>query len=240
MFPMKEKFLLACVIGLLGSVSTAQAAPQQYGFYASYAFETDSHGALVNDADLLFAVPTTIFGTFTYAANVAPLFVDTPATGDLAGYGRISYYYGSLSNLAGNVGGNAFSAATGSTLVADSSNGDGVNDGVFNLLGTVAGYVQGAGFSGFSIGGFNLVGVNIFSVGDNGYLASQALPNQLSYGPLNTGVQLEFEDSNHVQRTVKFWHIELGPMSVPIPATAWLFGSGLIGLAGAATRRKVA
>lgn len=233
---MKVEFLLTSLVALMGCISTAEAAPQQYAFYASKVDEFDGNGYAVNPADYLFSTSATVFGSFTYTTNVPPLFTDVPATGDLAGYGHISYYFGSLSDFVGNVGSYTFSAASGSTLVANSNAGDGVNDGVFNLFGTVGGNVQGSGFNGFSIGGFNLLSVNIYSVAGVDYLTSQALPAHLSTSSSINGIRLTFENDDHNQRTAVF----VGPQlsSVPVPAAAWLFGSGLIGLLGVNARRR--
>jgi hypothetical protein len=233
---MKQKLLLAYLIGLMGCVGAVQATPLQYAFYASEISEWDGNGYTVNAADRLFATPVTISGAFSYAADAPPLFVDAPASGDLAGFGSFSYYYGSLSNLSGNVGSYLFSAASGSTLVADSNASNGVNDGVFNLFGTINGIVEGTGFSGFSIGGFNLLSVNVYNIGGVNYLGSQSLPTHLSRGSISA-IDLVFEDDNHVQRKVRFWG-DFSPVPVPVPAAAWLFGSGLIGLAGVTGRRK--
>lgn len=54
-----------------------------------------------------------------------------------------------------------------------------------------------------------------------------------------TGVGTTFQSNNQKTTYLKAWAVRTGDVSpVPVPAAVWLFGSGLLGLAGLARRKK--
>lgn len=220
-------FSAAFIFGI--AASAAHAAPQQYSFYAQYTNEQNADYTPVTDR--LFDNGTVISGTFYFDTSAALVLSNAPATGDLSGYGLYSVYWGSLQQLSAQVGGHVFSADTGSTLVANSKDDTPTaRDGVFNIAGNLNGDDVGTGFAGFSTGGFTLTSANIYSIGWQDYLGDQSLPHALTQGPINTGINLIFEDAAQHERTVLFWYATLAPTPVPLPATGWLFGAALAGL----------
>ena len=77
---------------------------------------------------------------------------------------------------------------------------------------------------------------------DNTLFTNTALPTtpefQSTTGLGNGG--LKYDVSTTVTGFVSFSQVRLSqPSAVPVPAAAWLFGSGLIGLVGVARRKKV-
>lgn len=222
-------FGTAIVFGAL--TNTANAAPLQYAFSGKLVFEQDAY----NLPDLM-SPGTGIFGHFSFEPDTAAVLTNAADPGALSDYGLYSVYFGAIQQLSGQVGGHAFSAASGSSLVANSDVGGATAyDGVFNIAGNLNGDEVGTGFIGFSIDGFTLKSFNLFSVGGQHYLSSQALPGELSQGEINTGINLIFEDAQQRERTLIFRVVEITP--VPVPAAAWLFGTAIAGLA-AAGRRK--
>lgn len=64
-------------------------------------------------------------------------------------------------------------------------------------------------------------------------------PKINAYAPCTTGESIYLALSTAQQSLTKSWSTKgIALTSVPIPAAAWLFGSGLIGLAGVARRKK--
>jgi hypothetical protein len=71
-------------------------------------------------------------------------------------------------------------------------------------------------------------------------LATGTFDTTTNHYELNWASQIKQGPFNGVKG---YWHVEgeyVGSTVVPIPAAAWLFGSGLLGLAGAMRRRKAA
>ena len=75
-----------------------------------------------------------------------------------------------------------------------------------------------------SIGGFTYTGTDTGGVAFWGVIDTAVTFSKLSFTP--TG-----ESSNLLMDSVSYG-------AVPIPASAWLFGSGLLGLVGMARRKK--
>lgn len=214
----------------LGFAAVASAAPVQYQVTGTHAIEFDGSHAPIGLNDYLFANGTSIGLTFSYdasgAANGSSYFY--------APYGSFTLY-NSAANFVGSVAGHQFGATTGATgTLNDASPVPGyVFDGVVNVAGNVdnAGTSYGSGFQGFTIGGYTLVGFNFYTLSGSNYLSSLALPGQLSNGG-ETAIVLTFVDGNNVARNAVF---TANIAAVPVPAAAWLFASGLLGLA--TTRR---
>lgn len=195
----------------------------QYQFTATYSQDLNADSTPASSH--LFTAGTSITTTFAFDSDTPATLTNLSSSG-LQQFGLYSYYSGSLSNISGEVAGYSFSANTGSTVVANSNPGDPTFlDGVFNQIGET-----GSGFSGFSIDNFNLIGVVAYSVGINNYLPNQLLPATLTNGPVNTGVNLMFENTEHTKRTVTFWGGAVTQVaSVPEPSSVTLLCAGLLG-----------
>jgi hypothetical protein len=223
-------FAATAVFGLAAVV--AEAAPAQYAFHAQYTVEGNSDLSPVTNP--LFHKGDSISGSFLFDASAPAVATNVPGTGLLAQFGQYSVYLGSILQLTGTAGIHNFSADTGSTLVANSTN---QFDGVFNLAGTLNGDTAGTGFSGFAIDGFSLKSFNLFNVGGQYELSSQSLPSTLTLGPINAGIDLVFEDAEHRERTVMF-RSYVDVAEVPVPAAGWMFGATLAGLLRVARRTQ--
>lgn len=221
---MKKITPILSLFSLVCCIDAVQASPMQYQFTATYSQElnADSTPAPTH----LFAAGTSITTTFAFDSSTPVTQTNLTSIG-FQQFGLYSYYSGSLSNISGAVAGYSFSANSGSTVVANSNPGDPTFfDGVFNQIGET-----GSGFSGFSIDNFNLIGVVAYSVGVNNYLPNQSLPATLTNGPVNTGVNLIFENVEHARHTVTFWGGAVTQVaSVPEPSSVALLGAGLIGM----------
>jgi hypothetical protein len=148
-------------------------------------------------------------------------------------------------------------SATGGGAIVGNQTLDGQD--LVSLGGNAA---ESAGWSGFNtskLGAeFTLTGMSINYVGDSFIGASQALPNALdpfgfaSAGNTNLVIQLIFKNkldagdtkqyqvASFVTVTCESGCVAPAPApEVPVPAAAWLMGSGLVGLAGIARRRRV-
>jgi hypothetical protein len=223
-----KKFRILVSLALLMGSAAAHAAISQYQFTGFLYVETTADFTPVPPADYLFSSAATISGTLNYNTDATTILSNVTPTGDLSVFGPYSLYAGTIGNLTGVAGGHAFSADSGSSIVANSNPGDTTYDGVLNLAGTFDGNVVGAGFSGFSMGDFNLVSFNLWSTSSSGILSSQSLPGTLANGNIATGIYLIFENSVHEQRIVGFI-TDITP--VPLPSTIWFMGSALVGLA---------
>lgn len=224
----------AITIGALAAIAsaTANATPIQYAFYANLILEQNAY-----NLPALLAPGTAISGHFSFEPDAAAVLTNAADPGALSDYGLYSIYFGAIQQLSGHVGSHAFSATSGSTLVANSDiGGSTAHDGVFNIAGNLNGDEVGTGFTGFSIDGFTLKSFNLFSVGGQHYLSSQALPGELTQGDINTGINLIFQDAQQRERTLMFWTAEITP--VPVPAAAWLFGTAIAGLAAAGRKAR--
>lgn len=207
------------------------ASPQLYSFSAPiYASEVNLDGSDIADDDLLFNAVTSISGTFYYDAAAAATATNQSPT-DSGPTGLYSAYEGSIQNLTATVGGYSFSAATASTLVGD-SNDDSTLDTVFVRAGAFDTGNVGSGFSTFTIDGYQLVSFELYTFSPASTLGSQALPAILSNGEIVTAVSLVFADENNQQRLVQFGLGNIELTEVPLPASAWLFGSAALILVG--------
>lgn len=119
-----------------------------------------------------------------------------------------------------------------------------------NLFGMVDIMTIGSGFSGNDDGGVVTMDFSNFAVDYNGTVIPQG-PNAGSLtfsGDANTQTFSASWNSLIVggpfDGNTGYWYIEgsytTATSEVPVPAAVWLFGSGLIGLAGIARRRKAA
>lgn len=231
----KSTVVFALVFG--ASVGSAGATPIQYSFSAAHTYEVNADHT--TPANYLFANGTVLSGHFGFERSAPAVLTNASDPGALSGYGLYSIYFGAVQQLTAQVDGHIFLADTGSTLVANSDSGGSTPyDGVFNIAGNLNGDEVGTGFSGFSLDGFTLKSFNLYSIGWPNYVLSQALPVGLSNGPLSTGINLIFEDTEHREREVNFWgSANIVPSPVPVPAAGWLFGAAITGLIQASRRK---
>lgn len=236
---MNKLAVLASSLLITVSSISAHATPTQYEFNVPvYAGETNLDGSSIASGDYLFAAGTTISGTFSFDSALLPTASNLPPNGEFGPTGPYSIYQGAVQNLSGAVGGHTFSAASGDTVVADSNPvADHTVDGVFNRAGKFNGGNIGTGFSGFTLGAYTLVSFDLYTIGSQTYLSSQALPSPLTNGEFVTGANLIFEDESHNQRMVEFGFGNIALTEVPLPATAWLFGSSALVLLGRSRKR---
>lgn len=136
--------------------------------------------------------------------------------------------------------------ATATHIITDSSVID-ITDQVFTLNASTAAFTDGANGGGYFDGSFSV------GIGDGQLLAGTF--SNLMVGYLSNGTTIKFNGdltytpgSGGLQGSLTGGAIDgssvtatkLGAVTVvPVPAAAWLFGSGLLGLAGIA-RRKTA
>jgi hypothetical protein len=196
-----------------------------------------------NIASLLGAL---LLSSFAFAANAAPVpYVNTgtentieytftaTTTGDIVAYfaGKGGAFYSN--NLTMSVNG----VPTGITGLNNQSSayGQALNLGFANAGDTIVFYLQVAdtGKTWSSIKGQNVDGLN--------HVYSSAFGGDES---LSAGLYVGFEDLaiydtpdfNYTDE--QFIVTNVTAPSVPVPAAAWLFGSGLLGMAGIARRRS--
>lgn len=211
-----------------------EAAPVQYVFHARLSREQNADYSPV--PQYLFADGAVVSGTFRYDSSAAAVVTNIQGSGELASFGPYSIYGGSILQLTGQADGHAFSAATGSTLVADASTWG--LDGVFNIAGNLNGDDLGSGFQGFSVYGLTLKSFNFYNAGGALFLPDQSLPFDLAEGLYGSGVRLTFEDAEHRERIVTFGpttYFTVAP--VPVPAAGWMFGAALLGLTRIARKK---
>lgn len=237
---MKTLNALTCTLAALTFSAIAHAAPVQYQITAAYNGEWIWNGTQsVPTSNFLFTSGTTISATFFYDATTAATSTNNPGQYDLAPYGLNSYYTGSITSFAGSVSGHTFSAATGDTLVGDSNTSSTTGrDGVFHEAGraTNASSPAYTSLQGFSLGDYTLVSMVAYAVGPNTFLSNQSLPSTLTNAiGGNTGLNLSFQDSTGTYRTATFWNGTV--TAVPLPTSALLFLSGLVGLGANAARK---
>ena len=240
----RNTILLAIVTFCLAN--TVSAAPVKYIFIGNQVDEELSNYSTVPTASNIFANGTSVSVSFFYDSSNPATSTNVPAAslGGYISFGDMSVYNGASTQLSGVVSGHQFSATAARTLVSNANPGD-VNssrDGVFissGLPDVSFPAIAGSGFQGFKIGGFTLTGLNLFKVGGATYLSSQSLPNSLLNNATTDGLYLTFVDSNNTERLAEFVG-NFTPAPVPIPAAAWLFGSGLVCLAGTGRKHKSA
>ena len=193
----------------------------------------------VAEADFLFANGVTSNVSFAYDNTAAadPLQTDVVGTAlnGLEAFGNSTRYIDAGIGVSGSVAGNIFSSTTADVRVADNDADTAFVaplDATFVVAGDFGNNgLAGTGFSGFLIDGFDLIRMNIFSLGFSDYLMTgQDLPDQISSseGPFITGLNLVFanRDDPTILRLVQF----TGSVSVPEPATLALMGIGLAAL----------
>ena len=230
-----KKIIFAAAFSLATTVT--HALPVQYEFAGAHLgeYNADFSGA----SDYLFTDGTAVNINFFYDNSAPATMTDVADSGDLQPFGLLSIYGGSTSNFVGNVDGQAFGAATGSTIVGNSNSGDATFlDGVFNVAGNLNGNDVGTGFFGFEVNGYSLKSLNIFYAGFMDMLSDQSLPAELS-NPA-PGLYLIFADANNNERVVNFAGSSLTkiPAQVPEPSSSVLLAGGLLGVAAFKHRRK--
>lgn len=134
---------------------------------------------------------------------------------------------------------------------SDSSVGQIGLSGAFRLTTPQAStYLLPEDFQLRKVGGtWNLVGVSGFgpstflqlvNVVDN-LATTGTLDGDLQFLPDEVnkvgGTWANFLSADATAKTTTFGHLSIAPAAVPVPAAAWLFGSAVVGLAGAARRR---
>jgi hypothetical protein len=224
-------------VALCLTTTVVHAIPVHYEFAGSHLgeYNTDFSAA----SDYLFADGTSVNISFFYDNNTPATLTNVADGGDLQPFGLLSIYGGSTSNFVGNVDGQGFSAATGTTIVGNSNAGDTTFlDGVFNVAGNLNGNEVGTGFAGFDINGYSLKSLNIFYAGFMDLLSDQSLPPELS-SP-TPGLYLIFADANNNERIVNFAGSVLQKVPTPVsePSSLVLLAGGLFGLAAFRHRRK--
>jgi hypothetical protein len=207
---------------LLTAVVGAQASPVTYSFATTSSPESfckDSTGTFSTSecAAPIYDASISLSGSFLYDFGVA-------LTSTLAD-GR-ARYVGSLSNLSGSAGGDAFQASSGVTIVGNEFVG-----GADDLLSLVA---SGDDLVGFTIGSRELIGVVLvwqegsnFGFATPDFLADQTLPTSL---PAFEGrVQLNFADVSDptvMTAFVVFPGLLVQAQAVPEPMSLTLLGLG--------------
>jgi len=96
----------------------------------------------------------------------------------------------------------------------------------YNVLGNAEGSFSNSGpFSNINL-----------TIGDDIYWSATELDADFAYGFVFTEGWLDVDEKAYELRA---WAVHSGDVSaVPVPAAVWLFGSGLVGLAGIARRKK--
>jgi hypothetical protein len=174
---------------------------------------------------------TVLTGSFTYNNSLSPSVSNLDGgiiSPNLANYGLFSIYFGAIENFSASIDGNSFSASSVGVLVGD-GNGDPFS-GFFGNAGVAA-----PGWSGFSIGDYDLALFSLFTAGTSSMLADQSLPGEWFHyseliGGLNSGINMVFTNSNTGgQEFLNVWNLSL--QKVPAPSTVSLFLLGFLCLA---------
>ena len=173
------------------------------------------HNGTINNCEPSFVCG--LFGVKVNGAISAVLSVpEGPATiqpGDIQGYNSVTGLPTPAVGVAIEGLGTAFSFATASTLVTDALNN--LVSGAVELT-----FTQTQGGPGSDI-----IRTIVTTIGADGLFTAET-----RNGPLNTPVVLTASGSGA-------W-ADNAPTPVPLPAAAWFFGAGLLGLVGAARRRR--
>jgi hypothetical protein len=207
------KSLLA--VGVLAAAGNAHASMSEFKFVG-----TVTYGQLA-------PVGTKFVGYFSYDASTLPWY------GSAAGSSAI-YSAPAPARFEATVNGHVLSAQGLSVQVFD------------NLGGNTEDMIDITSKSGPSVDGQVLAngsfGIRLSSApGYTQALSSAALPVQFDIAAFNAGPGLTYGwlNSDGGQQGQKLSFSIDSITAVPVPAAAWLFGSGLFGLAAAARRRSV-
>ncbi len=216
--------------------SASFASPALYTFSAPiYASEVNLDGSSIAAGDYLFGDEAAISGTFLYDAETGATSTDQPPLG-LGPTGLVSFYNHSIQAISATVGGYSFGASSGGVLIGD-ANDDATLDSMFIRAGLFDNSAVGSGFSGFTLGNYTLVSFDLYTFSTAAAASSQALPAVLGNGEFVTAVSLIFADDSDNQRLVQFGLGNIELAEVPVPASAWLFGSAALVLFGRKRQR---
>ncbi len=142
----------------------------------------------------------------------------------------IKIFTGAMDNFTLNVGSFVFTGENGNIRQFSSAGGtsDFFSVSIDNIVGTLTGNVGSSILTGFKV---DWRGANLFD--PTSQLANNLTIADFSY----TRTTIEFDNTVFNTAINNASDITFGPSAVPVPAAAWLFGSGLLGLVGIARRR---
>lgn len=172
----------------------------------------------------LAPVGSQISGYFSYDTDTVPLLGN-------AGESLAIYNSPAPARIEANVNGHVVTTQGARVSVYDDWNGNAEDMiEIANIAPSVDGEVLTNGSFGIRLASAH---------GFTGALSDAALPTQIDLAAFNAGPTLTYgwlySDGSQQGQRLSFSIDSIA--AVPVPATAWLFGSGLLGLAGAARRR---
>jgi hypothetical protein len=234
---MKNFSALICALAALTFSAIAHAAPVQYQLAGHF---IGSSGPRLFD----YGTPLTV--TFTYDSTTIASHTNYPGVAEMSEFAPLSYYTGAINALYGSVLNYSFSSAHGDAQVSSYLTANNTV-GEFPALFISTGYLTdpsspaNSSLQGFSIGESNLIGILGFAILNS---SGDAPPNQqlpeilsLSNGQIyNIHLDLLFKSPTDQYSSHQRFYID-NITAVPLPNSALLFLSGLIGL-GANIFRK--